>query len=174
MGESIIRREFRCRRITSSADPALRSSTDCSRRMLLPSADEKKLYTSMLLNNLDEIEKIADNVLKKHNTGYTSKAYLKKIYIPRKIYKNIILPEGSYDSLVVELGSGMGENWWCVVYPPLCFTESVYGNISEEGKKQLEKNLSPDAYSLITSEEMSVEYTFKFVELVQKIKKYIQ
>lgn len=139
------------------------------------SADSQKaVFSHELCNNLDEIEKIADFVLKKHNADYQSEAYLKKTYIPKKVYNGIILPEGSYDSLTVKLGNGNGENWWCVVYPPLCFTESVCGKLSEEGKEKLKNTLSPDAYSLITSEEFSVEYAFKFVELVQKIKKYLQ
>ena len=65
-------------------------------------------------NNLDEIKKIISNRTQDFTINYG------KNYFPRKIYKGIIYQEGEYESLVITLGKGLGDNWWCVLYPPLC------------------------------------------------------
>ena len=62
-----------------------------------------------------------EQILKKKNQNYT--IHYGKNYFPEKEYKNVYYPEGQYDSLVITLGSGKGENFWCVLFPPLCFLE---------------------------------------------------
>ena len=66
------------------------------------------------------------------------------------------------------LGSGSGRNWWCVAYPPLCFTEDVSGEMSSEGSAALKSSMSRDSYDLITSK---AEYRFFIVDLAEKILK---
>ena len=130
---------------------------------------DKKEYRKKLIHESERIKDIADNILT--DTGYKSKVSFERMYIPRKIYNDIILPEGSYEALVVRLGKASGKNWWCVVYPPLCFTESTVGNISEEGKRYLKENLSPSGYSMILKKGVNIKYKFKIVELFQKLRK---
>ena len=65
-------------------------------------------------NNLDYINKIVSSKTSDFNINYGFN------YFPRKNYRGVIYPEGNYESLVITLGSGLGENWWCVLYPPLC------------------------------------------------------
>lgn len=64
---------------------------------------------------------IADNALKRNGFGYKSSISLKSEYFPEKHYDGYVFPEGCYDALIVELGEGVGDNWWCVAFPPLCF-----------------------------------------------------
>lgn len=130
---------------------------------------DKKEYRKKLIHESERIKDIADSILT--DTGYKSKVSFERMYIPRKIYNDIILPEGSYEALVVRLGKASGKNWWCVVYPPLCFTESTVGNISEEGKRYLKENLSPSGYSMILKKGVNIKYKFKIVELFQKLRK---
>ena len=73
---------------------------------------------------LGQIENIANQTLESNNFDYTSKAKIKNEYFPTRVYDNIVLESGSYDALIVELGDAQGDNWWCVVYPPLCFVSS--------------------------------------------------
>lgn len=134
---------------------------------------DKKAYRSALIEKTGDIKKTADRVLSENGVNYKSRVSFEKLYIPRKSYDGIVLPEGSYEGLIVRLGSASGQNWWCVVYPPLCFTESVCGELSDEAKEYLKENLSPESYSLITEEGITVEYKFKLVEMFQKLKKYI-
>lgn len=73
---------------------------------------------------LDEIEAVADKVLCENGKGYRAKASLRKEKFPTRNYNGIAFDGGIYDALIVELGSGKGDNWWCVAFPPLCFVPS--------------------------------------------------
>lgn len=81
-------------------------------------------------------------------------------------YENFTLPAGDYLSLKIILGEGKGKNWWCVMYPPLCFTEIS----SVKDKDTLKSILSPDEYELITSKKKDVIFKFKTLEIINKIK----
>ena len=80
-----------------------------------------------LAARLSELKQIADKVLKEYGFGYTAKATLRNEYFPTRSYGDLIFESGFYDALIIELGSGNGDNWWCVIYPPLCYLESTYG-----------------------------------------------
>lgn len=68
-----------------------------------------------------EIESIANAELRRNGFDYASKVRLTEEFFPTRAYENVIVESGYYDALIVELGSGEGDNWWCVIYPPLCF-----------------------------------------------------
>ncbi|MDE6618571.1 MAG: stage II sporulation protein R [Clostridiales bacterium] len=72
---------------------------------------------------LDNISAIADRTLRAHGYTYGAKARLSYEYFPSRMYHDVTVPEGMYDALIIELGSGKGDNWWCVIYPPLCYGE---------------------------------------------------
>lgn len=71
---------------------------------------------------LREIETVAESVLRANGFSYGAKASLRKESFPTRVYEEVTLDAGVYDALILELGSGKGDNWWCVVYPPLCFS----------------------------------------------------
>ncbi len=72
--------------------------------------------------NLDEISAVATSVLRKNGFSYGATARLEREVFPTRVYDGYTLPSGEYSALIVRLGKGEGDNWWCVVYPPLCFT----------------------------------------------------
>ena len=74
---------------------------------------------------LPEIEKVCDRVLKQQGFDYTSRASIRAEEFPTRVYGELTLEKGIYDALIIELGSGKGDNWWCGVYPPLCFTSGT-------------------------------------------------
>ena len=76
---------------------------------------------------LPEIEKVCDEVLKQNGFSYTSKASVRAEQFPTRVYGELTLESGIYDALIIELGSGTRDNWWCVIYPPLCFTSGTAG-----------------------------------------------
>ena len=79
---------------------------------------------------LPQVEAVADEVLAAHGFAYTARAQLRREEFPTRVYESVTLEAGVYDALIVELGEGAGANWWCVVYPPLCFSgEATGGNI---------------------------------------------
>lgn len=83
----------------------------------------KEAY-NIIESNLNQIEKISDKVLKKNGYDYKTEASLNDEYFPTRSYGEYTLERGYYDALIVNLGDGKGDNWWCVVYPPLCFIGS--------------------------------------------------
>lgn len=89
---------------------------------LLKNVSSKKEAEEILRNHDFYFKKYLDNVLSKSNQDY--KIQYGKNYFPEKVYKGVTYPEGYYESLVVTLGEGKGDNWWCVLFPPLCSLES--------------------------------------------------
>ncbi len=71
---------------------------------------------------LDAIEEVAEGVLRQNGFSYGARASLRREQFPTRVYDSVTLEAGVYDALILELGSGKGDNWWCVVYPPLCFS----------------------------------------------------
>lgn len=81
--------------------------------------DEAKIVVSQ---NFNLIENTANKVLEENGFTYRSRAKLDNEYFPTRTYETITLEEGYYDALILELGSGTGNNWWCIVFPAFCFT----------------------------------------------------
>ena len=74
---------------------------------------------------LNEIEAVTDSVLKENGFDYCASAKLCVEEFPTRVYEGYTLEQGLYDALIINLGEGKGDNWWCVVYPPLCFTSAT-------------------------------------------------
>ena len=89
---------------------------------LLSPCVTKEEARQTVLNSREALISVANAVLSRENAPYRAAAALKTEVFPTRVYDGITLPFGSYEALVVTLGKGTGENWWCVVYPPLCFT----------------------------------------------------
>lgn len=84
---------------------------------LLTDAKNVNEARKIISNNIDEV----DNILKKYGVDYNI-SYGNN-YFPIKEYKGVTYDEGNYESLVITLGSGLGQNWWCVLFPPLCLLD---------------------------------------------------
>ena len=83
---------------------------------------DKKGATKMLNDNLETITQVAVGVLEQNGFYYGASVKIKNEQFPTRVYGDFTLNQGFYDALIIELGSAQGQNWWCVVYPPLCFT----------------------------------------------------
>lgn len=81
----------------------------------------------------DEISAVATEILHENGFSYGAKASVEKESFPTRVYDGYTLPSGEYSALMIRLGKGEGDNWWCVVYPPLCFT-GVQGNVVYKSK----------------------------------------
>lgn len=97
---------------------------------LLSDAETKAQAMYILSENLDKITDTADSVLSENGFGYTCTASIHSEYFPTRTYDTLTLESDVYDALILELGTGTGDNWWCVVYPPMCFIS--YGGDSSE------------------------------------------
>lgn len=129
---------------------------------------EKNPYAPIdIPNHLPELEKIAEEVLIENGVSYGVHAEYGNFQFPRKKYKNITMPAGKYNGVRFILGDGQGQNWWCVMFPPLCFSEGVTGELSNEDLEMLEKALKNESTELITSDDMVIK--FRTVELVNSV-----
>lgn len=91
---------------------------------ILADCKTKKEAETTLTKNFPLIESVANSVLSKNGFSYKAKARLANEEFPTRSYDGVVLEKGFYDALILDLGSGEGNNWWCVVYPPLCFLKS--------------------------------------------------
>ena len=125
--------------------------------------------------NLEEIEKIACAEVAANGCDYPVKVTFGKSDFPTKAYGNVTLPAGTYEALKVEIGEAKGKNWWCVMFPPLCFVDASSPEMSAEAMAMLKDNLSEDEYALITnSENKNVEIKFKAYEIWQSGKNKVK
>lgn len=100
---------------------------DCIVEYLSPiiaECQDKSEMISAINYNLDSIEDIANSVLEENGFDYVSNAYISEEYFPTRTYGDTTLDADVYDAIIVELGTASGNNWWCVVYPPLCFVNA--------------------------------------------------
>ncbi len=91
---------------------------------LLADIDEFEEAKVVMSENFDFIEMVANETLNKEGFYYGCRASIDNEYFPTRIYDSLTLEEGYYDALILRLGSGEGDNWWCLVYPAFCFTNS--------------------------------------------------
>ena len=113
----------------------------------------------------DEFQQIAENTIKENGYNYPVRININNFYFPTKNYGDITLPAGFYDALRVEIGDAKGKNWWCVMFPSLCFIDVSSGIVNDEAKENLENNLDEESYNLISNKNNSeVEFKFKLVE----------
>ncbi len=87
----------------------------------ISNAKSREDFVNVINNSLDDLEKIAEDILASQGFDYGANVKFCEEQFPTRSYDGVVLESGIYDSLIVELGSAEGDNWWCVVYPPLCF-----------------------------------------------------
>lgn len=75
-----------------------------------------------------DIKYICDNLLREKGFKYNCKVKIENEYFPTRSYQNTTLESGFYDAVIIELGEAQGDNWWCVMYPPLCFVNNFENN----------------------------------------------
>ena len=94
---------------------------------IVANSETKQQLQQNLKDKTKQLTEIAQNCLHKANLTYTAKISLNSEYFPTRVYNsNTVLESGVYDALIVELGEAKGDNWWCVIYPPLCFMNVNY------------------------------------------------
>ena len=115
--------------------------------------DEAKNF---ILNNDKTIESIATKAIDDNGYDYTVSSTFGFSDFPVKTYGDVIFPKGTYTSYTIKIGNGKGHNWWCVLYPPLCFVDVSTGVLPDNSKEKLRDSLSDTQYHTVT------KYNFKF------------
>ena len=110
-------------------------------------AEETKTWAK---THLKDIEQVAQNMISQKGYSYPVTAEVTNCRFPEKSYGDVTFPAGMYDALRIKIGSAKGQNWWCVLYPNLCFMDSVRAVVPEEGKEHLKNVLTDEEYNEIT------------------------
>lgn len=127
----------------------------------------------IILENMGEIEETANEVIEKNGFSYQARASLGQAVFPVKMYGDLTFPAGQYEALKIELGKAEGKNWWCVMFPTLCYVDETKQEITEENKEKFQKILTQEEYDSITQKEGNqVFYKFKIQEYLYKVIDY--
>lgn len=115
---------------------------------------------------LSEIVAVTNQTLEAYGVSYRAKAELTTEFFPIKQYGSLLLPPGEYRALRIILDEGEGKNWWCMLYPSLCFTEGITATLPEEEKEELRGLLSEEEFdTLFSAKEKKPKFCFRLLEL---------
>ena len=129
---------------------------------LCSSTSSKEEAMRIANEHIDDFTKIAQDVIAQNGYDYSVDVSVGSCDFPTKEYGDVSLPAGTYDALRVKIGSASGHNWWCVMFPPLCFVDVTSGIVPDESKEILHDTMSDEVYDLVTSSDSDSELTFKF------------
>ena len=125
----------------------------------------KSEVISLTKENLSKFQEIAEKTIQNEGYDYPVSLEIGNFYFPTKLYGNLSLPAGYYDALKIEIGEAKGKNWWCSLFPPLCFVDISAGVIDEDSEKSLKENLSDEEFAIITSDSETIKFKFRIIEM---------
>lgn len=117
----------------------------------LPESESVEMTKAWAESHIREIEKVAEKTLQQEGCTDKVTAEVTHCYFPDKTYGDITFPKGEYEALRIEIGEAKGQNWWCVLYPNLCFIDAVHAVVPDEGKEELKEVLDEEEYELVTA-----------------------
>ena len=132
---------------------------------LCSNSSSKEKTIQIANNNLTTIQEIADNTIQENGFNYSAIVEIGNFEFPTKNYGDISIPSGYYDALKVKLGKSTGQNWWCVLYPSLCFIEPEKGIVSDSSKEELKATLSEEEFALLSYDTPTYKIKFKLIEI---------
>ncbi|MCF2641590.1 stage II sporulation protein R [Roseburia hominis] len=128
-------------------------------------ACDRKHCEKIVTESIPDIIDTAEEVIRTEGYDYSVTAKLEQTDFPVKTYGSYTFPEGEYEALNVVIGEGEGHNWWCVMYPNMCFSGSVYEVVDDEAKESLERVLTPEEYESLM-EDKNYEVRFKYLSFL--------
>ena len=131
-----------------------------------PGDPSKTELAFWLLSHRNEVIFEAKQILAHSGCEADVNLSLSHDHFPAKTYGNAFFPCGYYDAARITIGKGKGRNWWCVLYPSLCLTDSSAKTVPESSKKELAEHMAPDDYETIFNEPPKVEIRFRLLELL--------
>lgn len=124
----------------------------------------------IIKTHLQDIQEYAETVVREKGYDYSVRAELETCYFPVKTYGDCTFPAGEYEALRILIGGAEGHNWWCVLYPDLCFVDAVYGVVEDGEKEKLENVLTEEEYqSILEVPEENITVEFRFFGWIQDL-----
>ena len=120
-------------------------------RQELPESDSVETTKEWARANLQAIEEVGQVVISNEGYSYSIQASVTTCAFPEKTYGDVTFPAGRYEALRIEIGKAEGQNWWCVLYPNLCFFDAIHAVVPKKGKEDLKNVLEADTYRMVTA-----------------------
>lgn len=125
----------------------------------------KEEAINIVSEHQDKFRQVALETIRNEGYSYDVKIEIGNFEFPTKQYGDISFPAGFYDALKVEIGKAEGRNWWCVMFPSLCFVDISSGIVPEKSKEELQDVLSDEEYAIISdNSNPSIKLKFKLLE----------
>lgn len=135
---------------------------------LLADAKSREECEQIVQSELDEIRNMADTVIQSEGYAYETEVFLREVSFPVKTYGAYTFPSGNYEALEIVIGEGEGHNWWCVMYPNMCFSGSVYEVVDEDAGEALREVLSTEEYEQVLASG-NYEVQFKYLTFLNEL-----
>ncbi len=136
-------------------------------RPMLEKSKSLEESKQILSRHTDDIKSKAESVLKKEGSTQSVSVYFENSYFPMKTYGDVTFPPGVYEAFRIDIGESTGRNWWCVLYPPLCFVDATYGVLPQDSKDTLKNILTDEEYNAITDKQC--KYKFKYLTFLNDL-----
>lgn len=134
---------------------------------LSANAKTKEEAIEIAKEHTDEFYNIAKKTIIDNGYNYDVTVEIGNFDFPTKHYGDISIPAGYYDALRVKIGSAQGQNWWCVMFPPLCFVDISSGVVPEESKELMQENLTEEEFALVSDDSNNeIKFKFKLLEFL--------
>lgn len=128
-------------------------------------AKNKEEAIQIAREHTDDFYKIAKNTIEANGYNYDVTIEIGNYNFPTKTYGDISLPSGYYDALRVKIGNAQGQNWWCVMFPPLCFVNISSGIVPDDSKEELKESMEKESFSIISNQDdNNIKFKFKLIE----------
>lgn len=134
---------------------------------------------NVLEENIDYVNEIAKEVIEENNYTYEVTTMLSYENFPDKVYGDCVFPQGNYEAFRVIIGEGKGQNWWCVMFPSLCFVDESKNSVDSSDLKEEIENIEPKNNETINEDKErnkessnvnnGVKFKFKIVEVINNI-----
>lgn len=133
-------------------------------RPYLEECSDMKMTREVVNEHMQEVIEVSKDVLRNNGFTYNVTAEITHTDFPEKVYGEYTFPAGEYEALEIRLGNGEGHNWWCVLYPNMCFKGTVYEVVEDEACKELKEVLSPKEYETVFNKG-NYKIRFKILEI---------
>lgn len=134
----------------------------------LVGSDSTEQAKEVLTQHLQPLADAAAKTISEQGYDYPVRVSLETTYFPTKEYADFSLPAGVYQGLRVEIGQAEGHNWWCVVFPPLCFS-----SVSEQSQEAIRSGLTEDDLALLTGEDQGYVFRFQCLEWFGELRQWL-
>ena len=138
---------------------AVRDAVGIKMSGLLKDAADRSRSEAVIRKNMEDMKQTAEKVIAETGYDYDVDICLTDTDFPVKTYGAYTFPAGNYEALEIVIGAGRGHNWWCVMYPNMCFSNTMYEVIDEDARSSLKRVLSEDEYQQVLA---SGDYQVKF------------